>query len=79
MTAIFSLLVGESGCAVGVEHIPELTDRAIENIKKSKAADLLASGCLTLLTGGWYLSFAAVFYPITVVSFVGPFGCELDL
>jgi protein-L-isoaspartate(D-aspartate) O-methyltransferase len=51
LTAIFSLLVGESGRAVGVEHIPELTDKAIENIKKSKAADLLASGCLTLLTG----------------------------
>jgi protein-L-isoaspartate(D-aspartate) O-methyltransferase len=79
LTAIFSLLVGESGRAVGVEHIPELTDKAIENIKKSKAADLLASGCLTLLTGGWYLSFTTVFYPITVVSFIGPFGCELVL
>lgn len=54
MTAIFALLVGETGRAVGVEHIPELTEKSIENVKKSKAAHLLASGSLSLHTGGQY-------------------------
>ena len=52
LTAIFALLVGETGRSVGVEHIPELTEKAIENVKKSKAAHLLASGSLSLHTGG---------------------------
>lgn len=51
LTAIFALMVGESGHAVGVEHIPELTEKSIENVKKSKAAHLLASGSLSLHTG----------------------------
>lgn len=51
LTAIFALLVGESGRAVGVEHIAELTETSIENVKKSKAAHLLASGNLSLHTG----------------------------
>jgi len=54
LTAIFALLVGETGRAVGVEHIPELTETSIENVKKSKAAHLLASGSLSLHTGGQY-------------------------
>lgn len=52
LTAIFALLVEETGRAVGVEHIPELTEQSIENVKKSKAAHLLASGSLSLHTGG---------------------------
>lgn len=52
MTAIFALMVGESGRSVGVEHIPELTAKAIENVQKSKAACLLDTGSLSLQTGG---------------------------
>ena len=52
LTAIFAILVGETGRAVGVEHIPELTEKSIENVKKSQAAHLLASGSLSLHTGG---------------------------
>lgn len=52
LTAAFALLVGREGRAVGVEHIPELTEQAIKNVKKSKANHLLASGCLSIHTGG---------------------------
>lgn len=52
LTAIFALMVGESGRSVGVEHIPELTAKAIENVQKSKAACLLDTGSLSLQTGG---------------------------
>lgn len=58
LTAIFALLVGETGHAIGVEHIPELTEKSIENVKKSKAAHLLASGSLSLHTGDGRLGFA---------------------
>lgn len=69
LTAIFALLVGETGCAVGVEHIPELTERAIENVKKSKAAHLLASGSLSLHTGGQSGDYFVIFHNAITVTF----------
>ncbi|KAJ7556368.1 hypothetical protein O6H91_05G079800 [Diphasiastrum complanatum] len=48
LTAAFALMVGEQGYAVGVEHIPELVQQSIENVKRSKAAPLLESGHLSL-------------------------------
>lgn len=54
LTAIFAMLVGETGRAVGVEHIPELTDQAYENVRKSKAAHLLNSRNLFFFTGGQF-------------------------
>lgn len=48
LTAVFALMVGETGRAVGVEHISELVQRSIETIKKGKAAHLLESGRLSI-------------------------------
>lgn len=48
LTACFALMVGSEGRAVGVEHIPELVDTSIENIKKSAAAPQLNDGSLSI-------------------------------
>lgn len=57
LTACFALMVGEQGCAVGVEHIPQLVEACMENIKASKAASLVDSGKLSFHVGdgrmGW--------------------------
>ncbi|KAJ6672318.1 PROTEIN-L-ISOASPARTATE O-METHYLTRANSFERASE [Salix viminalis] len=57
LTACFALMVGPQGRAVGVEHIQELADSAIKNIKKSAAAPLLKEGSLSIHVGdgrqGW--------------------------
>ena len=45
-------MVGPQGCAVGVEHIPELVSSSIENIQKSAAAPLLKDGSLSVHAGG---------------------------
>jgi protein-L-isoaspartate(D-aspartate) O-methyltransferase len=52
LTACFALMVGEKGRAVGVEHIPQLVESAIENVKASQAASLLSSGRLSFHVGG---------------------------
>lgn len=52
MTACFALMVGPQGCAIGVEHIPELVATSIKNIEKSAAAPLLKEGSLQLHVGG---------------------------
>lgn len=69
MTAIFALLVGETGRAVGVEHIPELTEKSIENVKKSKGAHLLASGSLSLHTGGQFGDVFSILHVAITVTF----------
>lgn len=46
------MMVGPQGRAVGVEHIPELVNSSIENIKKSAAASLLKEGALSMHAGG---------------------------
>lgn len=48
LTAVMALMVGESGRAVGVEHIPELVERSLESIKKGNAAHLLEIGQLSI-------------------------------
>ncbi|KAJ6418167.1 hypothetical protein OIU84_001538 [Salix udensis] len=57
LTACFALMVGPQGRAVGVEHIQELADSSIKNIKKSAAAPLLKEGSLSIHVGdgrqGW--------------------------
>ena len=56
MTACFAIMVGPQGCAVGVEHIPELVASSIKNIEKSAAAPLLKEGSLSVHAGGMYSS-----------------------
>ncbi|CAL5362012.1 unnamed protein product [Camellia sinensis] len=51
LTACFALMVGPEGRAVGVEHIPELVDSSIQNIKKSAAAPSLKEGSLSVHVG----------------------------
>lgn len=48
LTAVFALMVGETGRTVGVERIAELVQRSIETIKRGKAAHLLESGRLSI-------------------------------
>ena len=43
-------MVGPTGCTVGIEHIKELTDFSIKNIKKDQS-DLLETERVILITG----------------------------
>ena len=52
LTACFAMMVGPEGRAVGIEHIPELVDASIENVKRSAAAPLLEKGSLSLHVAG---------------------------
>lgn len=45
---IVFIKVGETGRVVGIDHIPELVDMSIQNVKKQHA-DLLDSGRLKLI------------------------------
>lgn len=55
LTACFAVMVGPGGCAVGVEHIPELVTSSIKKIEKSAAAALLKEGSLSVHVGGMCL------------------------
>lgn len=48
LTAVFGLMVGETGHTVGVEHISELASRSIEAIKLTPAGPLLEKGHLVV-------------------------------
>lgn len=49
---LFLRQVGESGKAVGVEHIEELVNESMANVKKSRAtAELLERGQLKFVAG----------------------------
>jgi len=50
-------MVGETGCTVGIEHIPELTTLATNNINKDQP-QLLQSERLVLVTGDGKLGYA---------------------
>lgn len=50
-------MVGESGCTVGIEHIPDLTALSIRNIKKDHPK-LLESERLLLITGDGRLGYS---------------------
>lgn len=52
LTACMGILVGETGKAVGIDHIPELVDESIKHLKKDKLTkQLLESGHVKLVTG----------------------------
>ncbi|CAL8111261.1 unnamed protein product [Orchesella dallaii] len=50
LTACMSLMVGETGRVVGIDHIPELVDMSVQNVKK-RHANLLESDRLKLIVG----------------------------
>ena len=56
LTACMAHMVGEKGCAVGIEHIPELNDQALKNVNKDNP-ELLKSGRVTLVVGDGRLGF----------------------
>ena len=50
--------VGETGKAIGIDHIEELVNMSIANVKKDAAlSSLLASGRMKLLTGDGRLGY----------------------
>ncbi|XP_052768672.1 protein-L-isoaspartate(D-aspartate) O-methyltransferase-like isoform X2 [Mya arenaria] len=52
LTACMAIMVGSSGKAVGIDHIKELVDGSVANIKKDDSlAALMETGQLTLVTG----------------------------
>lgn len=44
-------LVGPSGKVVGIDHIPELVDWSIGNIKKDDLDDQLSAGSIIMVAG----------------------------
>ncbi len=46
--SIFHKQVGESGRVVGIDHIPDLVDMSVENVRKEHA-QLMDSGRLKLI------------------------------
>uniref|UniRef100_T1IUT1 Protein-L-isoaspartate O-methyltransferase n=1 Tax=Strigamia maritima TaxID=126957 RepID=T1IUT1_STRMM len=50
LTVCMALMVGEAGKAVGIDHIPELVNMSIENIKKDQP-ELLESGRVKMIAG----------------------------
>ncbi|CAK9193629.1 unnamed protein product [Sphagnum troendelagicum] len=58
LTAVFALMVGETGWTVGVEHIPELVDHSIVAIKQTPAGSLLDNGHLNIYVADGKLGYA---------------------
>ncbi|XP_027200103.1 protein-L-isoaspartate (D-aspartate) O-methyltransferase isoform X2 [Dermatophagoides pteronyssinus] len=50
LTACMAMMVGPQGKAIGIEHIPELVTKSLENIKKANA-DLLSSKRVVIKVG----------------------------
>ena len=50
LAACMAKMVGETGCAVGIEHIPQLTELSVKNIEKGNP-ELLKSERVLLITG----------------------------
>lgn len=52
LTACMALMVGPQGKAVGIDHIKDLVDDSVQNVKKDpKLAKMLESGQMQLVTG----------------------------
>jgi len=58
LAACMALMVGPRGKVVGIEHIPELVDLSIKNVRKHHG-DLLDSGRLTLVAGDGRLGYTS--------------------
>lgn len=56
LTACMALMVGESGLAVGIDHIENLVNMSIENIKKDQPG-LIESGRIKLVVGDGRLGY----------------------
>jgi len=56
LTTCMAIMLGENGKAVGIDHIPELVENSIENVKKDNP-ELLFSKRIILETGDGRLGF----------------------
>jgi protein-L-isoaspartate(D-aspartate) O-methyltransferase len=56
LTACLGQMVGPTGCAVGIEHIENLTKTSVENVKRSNP-ELLKEDRLLLVTGDGRLGY----------------------
>jgi len=50
LTACMALMVGETGRVVGIDHIPDLVEMSVQNVRKEHA-NLIDSGRLKLISG----------------------------
>ena len=50
LTACIAHMIGETGCAIGIEHIDKLNDMAVKNVQKDNP-ELLKSERVMLITG----------------------------
>eukprot|EP00286_Rhodomonas_abbreviata_P007499 CAMPEP_0181319848 /NCGR_PEP_ID=MMETSP1101-20121128/17797_1 /TAXON_ID=46948 /ORGANISM="Rhodomonas abbreviata, Strain Caron Lab Isolate" /LENGTH=224 /DNA_ID=CAMNT_0023427489 /DNA_START=109 /DNA_END=783 /DNA_ORIENTATION=+ len=57
LTACMAIMVGTSGLAVGIEHVPDLVKRSIENVKADGKGGLLEAGNLVLTEGDGRLGY----------------------
>ena len=50
LTACMAIMVGERGRVIGIEHIPELVELSVKNVRRSHSS-LLTSGRMRLIVG----------------------------
>ncbi|RRT72509.1 hypothetical protein B296_00020445 [Ensete ventricosum] len=77
LTACFAIMVGPQGCAVGVEHIPELVASSINSIKRSAASLMLDEGSLSVHAAG--TSTSLHIYRVKLLEGLGSFFFLHDL
>jgi len=65
LTACMAHMVGEQGLVVGIDHIAQLVDASVLNIKNDGKEQMLKSGQLTMVVGDGRLGWAAT----------GPYDC----
>jgi protein-L-isoaspartate(D-aspartate) O-methyltransferase len=51
LCAVLHHMVGPTGKVVGIEHISELVDWSVSNLKKDKLGDALEKGQIEMVTG----------------------------
>lgn len=52
LTACMAVMLGENGKAIGVDHIPELVEKSIENVRNGNP-ELLSSQRVILESKSW--------------------------
>ena len=58
LAAVFHHLVSPGGKVVGIDHIPQLLDESIANLKKDGLGGALETGELVILSGDGRLGYA---------------------
>ncbi|CAL9780297.1 unnamed protein product, partial [Musa acuminata subsp. burmannicoides] len=65
LTACFAMMLGPEGRALGVEHIAELVDFSINNIKNSAASSFLKEGSLSMHIAERLFFYISNSYPLS--------------